>query len=92
MKSVQEFKPTLQDLFGTHMQAKMFQKVWEWQEKEKREFMNKIALADQYDLNLDLNDEDADVLRLWGIKEWEREHLEANLKAMREEEEWVAMI
>lgn len=54
--------------------------------------MNKIALADQYDLNLDPNDEDADVLRLWGIKEWEWEHLESNLRAMREEEEWIALI
>lgn len=69
------------------MQAKMFQKVWEWQEKEKREFMNKIALADQYELQPGPDDEDADVLRLRGIKEREREHLEANLRAMKEEEE-----
>lgn len=69
------------------MQAKMYQKVWDWQEKEKREFMNKIALADQYELKLGPDEEDGDVLRLRGIKEWEREHLEANLRAMKEEEE-----
>ena len=54
--------------------------------------MNKISLADQYELNLNQDDDDADVLRLRGIKERERENLEANLKALKEEEERIENI
>lgn len=52
---------SLKEMFGNHMQAKMFQRVWEWQEKDKLEFMKKMEAADQYAL-IPPEEEDADVL------------------------------